>query len=161
MNQKYYYQLPKNFCRFKFLEINFINEKISSLKFRGNLSSQKKSPQIKNLKKIKEWLDDYFSEKKVKNLPLSFFDISKMTPFTQQVLKQIHKVSFGKTKIYSELAENLNKPKAFRAAGTACGKNPIPLFIPCHRILGKSGLGGFSCGLDLKIKLLDWEKQND
>ena len=67
------------------------------------------------------------------------------------------KISYGSTISYSDLAIKVGKPKAFRAVGTACGKNPLPLIIHCHRVKGKSSLGGFTGGLDIKKFLLRLE----
>ncbi len=81
------------------------------------------------------------------------------TDFQQQVWKGIAAIPFGQTKTYSELAQAMGRPNAVRAVGSACGKNPVPLFIPCHRIVGSNGgLGGFSCGLPWKELLLSLEK---
>jgi O-6-methylguanine DNA methyltransferase len=67
-------------------------------------------------------------------------------------------IPFGKTLSYQEIALSIGNPKACRAVGGACGANPIPLLIPCHRVLAAhKHLGGFSGGLDWKIKLLTRE----
>ena len=68
----------------------------------------------------------------------------------------------GQTMSYGEIARKAGKPGAARAAGQACGANPIPLIIPCHRIVTSDGrLGGFSCGLAWKEKLLDAESNGN
>jgi O-6-methylguanine DNA methyltransferase len=80
------------------------------------------------------------------------------TVFQQRVWREIAKIPLGKTKTYGELAAAIGRPKAIRAVGSACGRNPVPLFIPCHRVKGANGqLGGFSCGLPWKILLLGIE----
>jgi O-6-methylguanine DNA methyltransferase len=85
-------------------------------------------------------------------------DLSGGTEFQQQVWSALRKISCGKTKTYTEIATSVRKPKAARATGSACGANPIPLLIPCHRVLASGGkLGGFSGGLDWKRKLLQRE----
>ena len=82
------------------------------------------------------------------------------TEFQQQVWQAIADIPFGQTKTYGELARAVGRPKAVRAVGSACGRNPVPLFIPCHRVKGANGqLGGFSCGLPWKRLLLDAECQ--
>lgn len=99
-------------------------------------------------------LTAYFAGKrKLFNLPLSV----EGTAFQKNVWNSISAIPFGKTLTYSELAATIKNPKAFRAAANACGKNQIPIIIPCHRILGKSNLGGFTAGLSVKRKLLDLE----
>lgn len=82
------------------------------------------------------------------------------TPFQQKVWKALLRVPAGKTVSYAALARNAGKPKAARAVGAAMGANPIPLIVPCHRVIASSGkLGGFGGGLPLKKKLLDAEKR--
>ena len=73
----------------------------------------------------------------------------------------MEKVLFGQTTSYSELAGMVGNPKAARAVGMANNRNPIPIIIPCHRIVGKNGkLTGFRGGLSIKEKLLQLEAQN-
>ncbi len=82
-------------------------------------------------------------------------DLSSGTPFQQNVWRALRKISRGKTRSYGEIAQAISKPKAVRAVGGACGANPIPIFVPCHRVLAANGKpGGFSGGLDWKRKLL-------
>jgi methylated-DNA-[protein]-cysteine S-methyltransferase len=80
------------------------------------------------------------------------------TGFQLSVWSELQKVGWGETCTYREIAERLGKPKGFRAVGGAVGHNPIPIFIPCHRIVGANGaLTGFSGGLDNKQILLGCE----
>jgi O-6-methylguanine DNA methyltransferase len=82
-------------------------------------------------------------------------DWSGKTEFQQAVWRAMLKISPGKTKSYGEIAGAIGKPKAVRAVGGACGANPIPVLVPCHRILAANKkLGGFSGGLEWKQKLL-------
>ena len=82
-------------------------------------------------------------------------DLSVGTKFQQSVWRQMLKIAPGKTKSYGEIAKAIGKPAAVRAVGGACGANPIPVLVPCHRILAAGGkLGGFSGGLDWKRRLL-------
>ena len=83
------------------------------------------------------------------------------TEFQQAVWKEMQKIPKGETKTYSEIAEAIGKPKAVRAVGSACGANPIPLWIPCHRVVAKNGLGGFGSGLPWKKLLLTLEGWNE
>jgi O-6-methylguanine DNA methyltransferase len=86
-------------------------------------------------------------------------DLSDGTEFQQSVWRALQKISAGKTRSYGEIAGLIRKPKAVRAVGGACGANPIPVLIPCHRVLAANGkLGGFSGGLDWKRKLLAVEE---
>ncbi len=80
------------------------------------------------------------------------------TAFQQSVWKAMLKIPVGKTLSYSAVAAQIKRPNAVRAVGTACGANPVPLIVPCHRIVGSHGnLGGFGGGLPLKRRLLEAE----
>lgn len=91
------------------------------------------------------------------DIPLEFPD---STPFARRVYQAARAIPPGEIASYGELAERVGKPGAARAVGTALGRNPIPLLMPCHRIVARSGrLGGFSSpgGIATKERLLDWE----
>jgi methylated-DNA-[protein]-cysteine S-methyltransferase len=80
------------------------------------------------------------------------------TPFQLKVWQELAQVPWGRTVSYRELARRAGNPGASRAAGQACGKNPIPVIIPCHRVVRSDGsLGGFSAGLEKKRWLLEHE----
>lgn len=113
------------------------------------------TPQL--LDSIVKWLTLY-AERKEPSFPLPL-DTSPCGPFTQKVLAKLQKVPFGKSTSYADLAAQVKNPKAARAVGNACGSNPFPLLIPCHRVLAGSGkLGGFSCGVEIKKRLLAFEE---
>lgn len=81
------------------------------------------------------------------------------TKFQKSVWRELQKIGLGKTKSYGEIACLVGRPKAGRALGGACGANPIPVLVPCHRVLAANKkLGGFSGGLDWKRSLLKREK---
>ncbi len=83
----------------------------------------------------------------------------KGTDFQRRVWQELRQVPYGETASYGEIAERIDNPKACRAVGGANGKNPIPIIVPCHRIIGNDGsLTGFGGGLELKKKLLRIEK---
>lgn len=83
------------------------------------------------------------------------------TDFQERVWREIALIPFGHTITYSELAGRADAPDAVRAAGTATGRNPISIVIPCHRVVGKNGsLTGYAGGLDRKRNLLCLEQQN-
>ncbi len=91
------------------------------------------------------------------------FDLGALSSFTQKVVRAISKVPYGQTVSYRRIAQQAGKPYAFRATGQAVGSNPIPIVIPCHRVLRSDGkLGGFTayCGVAMKTKLLELEKAN-
>lgn len=82
-------------------------------------------------------------------------DLSAGTPFQQQVWRRLTTIPAGKTLSYGEVAKSIGRAKAVRAVGGACGANPIPVLVPCHRVLAANGrLGGFSGGLRWKRMLL-------
>ena len=85
-------------------------------------------------------------------------DWSGKTEFQKSVWRALRKIPFGQTKSYGEIAQAIGKPKAVRTVGGACGANPIPVLVPCHRVFAANKkLGGFSGGLDWKRKLLTRE----
>lgn len=110
--------------------------------------------------KIQDELNKYLQGKsKIINL---HFNIDKnATPFTKNAWKTILKIPYGKTISYKKLAQLTNKENAIRAVATACGKNNLPIIIPCHRVISSSGkIGGFSADIEWKELLLDLEKRN-
>jgi len=85
-------------------------------------------------------------------------DLSSGTDFQRRVWTALRKVPFGRTVSYGELSRRAGAPRAARAVGQAVGANPIPIIIPCHRVIRSSGaLGGFSAGLEIKRWLLQHE----
>jgi methylated-DNA-[protein]-cysteine S-methyltransferase len=106
-------------------------------------------------KAVTQQLDEYFAKtRKTFDLKLN----PQGTDFQKQVWQQLQKIEYGQTKYYAEIADEINNPKAARAIGMANNKNPIPIIIPCHRVIGKNGsLTGFASGLDIKQQLLGLE----
>ncbi|MGB8452012.1 MAG: methylated-DNA--[protein]-cysteine S-methyltransferase [Anaerocolumna sp.] len=85
--------------------------------------------------------------------------IPEGTEFQKKVWQVLQTIAYGETLSYKQVAEAVGNPKACRAVGMANNKNPIAIFIPCHRVIGSSGkLVGYAGGLDLKVKLLETEK---
>ncbi len=81
------------------------------------------------------------------------------TPFQLTVWSALTTIPYGETRSYRDLAESVGRPAAVRAVGAANGRNPIPIFIPCHRVIGSDGrLVGFGGGLETKRRLLDLEQ---
>lgn len=103
-------------------------------------------------------LDEYFQGKRtVFSLPFKLTG----TPFQLAVWKELQNIPYGKTTSYKEIAQKINKPKACRAVGMANNKNPLPIIIPCHRVIGSNGkLIGYAGGLNLKNYLLELEKSH-
>lgn len=113
--------------------------------------------QDKNLEiSIQDWLDSYCSgiQPSIK-LPLL---LDNLPVYTSKLLNILKNIPFGQTVSYKDLAIRSGKAKAARAVGNACGRNPLPLIIPCHRVLASGGhIGGFSQDLEIKKRLLDFE----
>ncbi len=105
---------------------------------------------------INEWMKAYAARRQP-DLQLPF-DLSALPSFSQLVLGALQEISFGEVLSYKEVAERLGKPRAARAVGNACGRNPVPLMIPCHRVIASDGgLGGFSLDPNIKTSLLAFE----
>lgn len=104
------------------------------------------------LKKAKEQLDNYFAGAlKFFSLPLA----PQGTAFQMKVWKELCAIPYGECITYGELARRVGDPKASRAVGMANGRNPLPVFIPCHRVVGAGGkLTGYTGGIHIKEKLL-------
>ena len=80
------------------------------------------------------------------------------TPFQISVWNELRRIPFGSTTTYGEIASRIGNPKAVRAVGLANGRNPLPIIVPCHRVIGSNGtLTGFGGGLENKMRLLDLE----
>lgn len=89
-------------------------------------------------------------------------DISSLKPFTQRVLKTLLLIPYGELKNYGWIGKNIGYENASRAIGQAVGRNPIPIIIPCHRVIRKDGdIGGFSSGIHIKKMLLSIEGSID
>ncbi len=102
------------------------------------------------------WLTAYFGGSRAPcPLPLC----PKGTPFRQAVWDALRQIPYGRTVRYGEIAAQLHRPGASRAVGSAVGKNPILIAIPCHRVVSSSGVGGFSAlgGVETKKKLMELE----
>lgn len=91
------------------------------------------------------------------DLPWDAFDLSGRPPFFVRAWRALHRIPFGEVRTYGQIARAAGSPDAVRAAGQACGANPILLFIPCHRVVASNGPGGFGAGLDWKRRLLELE----
>jgi methylated-DNA-[protein]-cysteine S-methyltransferase len=104
---------------------------------------------------VRRELDEYFEGKRREfDLPLDL----RVAPFHADVLAQLARVPYGQTETYGALAAKAGRPKAARAVGTVMNRNPIPIVLPCHRIVGANGsLTGYAGGLDVKLQLLQLE----
>ena len=112
----------------------------------------------KPLAEARRQLEEYFAgERKAFDLPLQLGG----TEFQVSVLEALQKIPYGETVSYGEIAKRIGRPRAMRAVGAANGRNPIPIVVPCHRVIGSSGdLTGFGGGIDTKEALLRLEAEN-
>jgi AraC family transcriptional regulator of adaptative response/methylated-DNA-[protein]-cysteine methyltransferase len=88
-----------------------------------------------------------------KKLPLDLHG----TPFQVAVWKEMLRIPAGRTKSYAEVAKAIGRPSAYRAVAQACGANPVPVVVPCHRVVASNGLGGYTGGIERKVHLLEVE----
>jgi methylated-DNA-[protein]-cysteine S-methyltransferase len=102
-------------------------------------------------------LNEYFTGQRTEfEIPLLF----EGTDFQKSVWSELIRIPYGKTISYGDLANRIDKPGGMRAVGAANGQNPIPIIVPCHRVIAADGsLGGYTGGLEIKHKLLDLEQQ--
>lgn len=153
-----YYQSP-----FGWLEITG-DQKITRITLVANIADKNLSLDTKDNPVINECikqLQQYFrQELQVFAVPL----VIKGTEFQELVWNEIAKIPYGAAISYQEIARRINRPKALRAVGTAVGKNPMPIIIPCHRVVraGNSKIINFGWGKERKIFLqeLEQEKKN-
>jgi methylated-DNA-[protein]-cysteine S-methyltransferase len=122
--------------------------------------SQRLSPRVlrapRRLDAAARELDEYFSrQRRVFDLPL---DLSLSKGFRQLVQRHLPEIGYGQTRTYQQVAELVGNPRAVRAVGTACATNPLPVIVPCHRVLRADGTpGGYVAGPGAKKALLSLE----
>ena len=142
------------------LLISIHNQKVVGIKWVTVASSKKgaKKFQLDSFadETIKE-LDNYFSGK---TDSLGIKVQTQGTPFQKDVWKSLMKIPPGETRTYSDIASEIGRPKAYRAVGSACARNKIPVIIPCHRVVGSNNVTGWSGNLGAKEWLLEHEKKN-
>ena len=128
---------------------------------KGSMRRQPEQDWIFNEKPLAEacrQISEYFAgERREFDLPLKLAG----TEFQVSVLEALQKIPYGETVSYGEVARRIGRPKAVRAVGAANGRNPIPIVVPCHRVIGVTGdLTGFGGGLDTKEALLRHEAEH-
>ena len=139
------------------------NNKIIELQLNSNLVQPiKENEQIKEtplLIETEKQLTEYFNKTRTKfDLPLA----PQGTEFMKSVWKELIQIPYGETRTYKQIAQKIGNEKASRAVGMANNKNPIPIIIPCHRVIGANNkLVGYALGLDKKEFLLNLEKSNN
>lgn len=135
-------------------DIDFESTKINGKKV-SEISCHEQETAL--LTEVHKQMTEYMNKQRVDfDLPLYF----KGTDFQIKIWQALQKISYGKTQTYKEIAVLLNSPLAVRAVGASIGKNPLPIVIPCHRVIASNGkLQGFLGGLNLKAKLLELENK--
>jgi len=99
-------------------------------------------------------IDEFLTGKRTTfDLPIK----TEGTVFQESVWNELRNIPYGETASYSDIAKSIGRPGAYRAVGNACNANPIPLIIPCHRVVASNGIGGFGGGVALKKKLMSIE----
>ncbi len=131
------------------IELTVKNEKLANVRLLGSKRPKETNLSRGVLMNAAIQLEEYFKgERREFSIPL---DLPEKEGFTPSVWHELARIPYGEVRSYGEIAHRLKKPKASRAVGQACGRNPFLIFIPCHRVLAANGkLGGFA--LDLKIK---------
>lgn len=111
----------------------------------------------KRLDPYKQELEEYFiGERRTFSMPVDV----EGTPFQMKIWAALKEIPYGETITYSQIANMINKPSAVRAVGTAIGRNPLLVSVPCHRVVGKDGsLTGYRGGLEMKKSLLQLEQK--
>ena len=139
--------------------INNIKQESSFENYLSLLTNKEIAKQPSDFKDLVEQFSMYFKGTLQKfNFPL---DLSLGTTFQKKVWKELLAIPYGKTRSYKWLASTIKKPKASRAVGNANGKNPLPIIIPCHRVIRENGdLGGYTGGISIKRFLIDLERTN-
>jgi methylated-DNA-[protein]-cysteine S-methyltransferase len=130
---------------------------ISELRFGERTEDGERLQSTPLLRKAEAELKEYFSgARKTFSIPLA----PRGTAFQRAVWNALEKIPYGATASYGDIAKQIGNPKAARAVGMANNKNPLPIFIPCHRVIGADGgMAGYGAGLDKKKFLLALEEK--
>ena len=140
-----------------YLEIEGSEESLSRIHFLVDLLPAKSGEKVAEgrMRGVVQELEEYFAgQRKSFDIPLA----PKGTPFQLEVWRALQQIPYGATATYREIAIQIGRPNAVRAVGAANGANPIPIIIPCHRVIGSNGsLTGFGGGIDVKRALLAHE----
>ncbi len=131
-------------------------ERVGMLRRGKGKSSAEVDPPL--ARRARRELAEYLrGKRKAFGLPLA---LSSLPPFFQKILREAAKIPYGETRSYGWLAARAGSPRAARAVGQAMHRNPVPILVPCHRVVAADGLGGFASGLGLKRALLAHERRH-
>ena len=151
MDKKYAYYKTK----LGIIKISY-QEKVESIELVDEIDYKNERSKLSD--KIFDQIDKYLKGEVKK---FDIYDKLEITgtDFQKSIWQDLINIPYGETRTYKDIAQKINNPKALRAVGTAIGKNPFFIIIPCHRVIRSNGkMGGFAYGLDVKEKLLDLEK---
>ena len=128
---------------------------LTAINFPGKHAALADSSPDRVLRAAHTQLDEYFTgNRRHFDLPLA----ARGTPFQESVWQTLATIPWGEVRCYRDIAVAIGKPTAVRAVGAANGRNPLPIVVPCHRVIGADGsLTGFGGGLPLKVQLLTLE----
>ena len=148
MNKAYYE------CKIGLLQMEYEEDILYSLKLVNLQFGENKRRLFTD--GVARQIDEYFQgERKDFDVKYKFFG----TEFQKRVWKALEEIPYGETRSYKDIASFIGNPKAVRAVGGACNKNPIWLIVPCHRVIGKNGsLTGYEGGVEMKQALLNLEQ---
>ena len=158
VSEKFYYK-----AAWGWLIITVEDDRLSGIEFLSaeteSLPDRQKHAPVKSqtAQKVCKQLDEYFAgSRRIFDLPLRL----RGTGFQTEVWEALQQIPYGEVLSYGRLAGAIGRPQAQRAVGMACNRNPVPIVVPCHRVLGSSGhLTGYAGGLGIKAYLLDLEKK--
>ncbi len=137
------------------LHVTYEQETVLSLNFHGGMT-EASVPSVCSDTAAQQILEYLSGERQIFTIPYRLSG----TPFQKLVWEAISMIPYGSTSSYSEIAQVIGQPSSVRAVASACGKNPLLILIPCHRIIGKDGtLHGYAGGIEMKQKLLTLEQQ--
>lgn len=138
-------------------EAEFRDQRLTMLRFPTNQKSNR-GDSNSAARELEKELDEYLRGNR-RTFSVAV-DLSMGTRFQQQVWQALTRIPYGETKSYGQIALEIGSPGAARAVGSACGQNPVPIIVPCHRVIAHDhGIGGFSSGLHWKKMLLALESK--
>lgn len=136
------------------LKITYSGDHVTGIGFSGGSESGQGTPSEVSDEAIRQIKDYLAGERREFDIPIELIG----TPFQKRVWEELRRIPYGETRTYKDIASAAGSPKAFRAVGMACNKNPVAIAIPCHRVVGSAGtLVGYAGGLDIKRQLLQLE----
>lgn len=139
-----------------YLQIDFGKNGLRSINFNQEIRKDSAKSMTPERKRLLSQLRRYFCKRRT-NFRVKI-DWQNIPDFTRKVLEETKQIPYGEVRSYSEIAKRLGREQGARAVGQALGKNPMPIVIPCHRVIkSDGGLGGFGWGLQWKKRLLELE----